>query len=119
MNLMDLAADDDLVTIASYPFLHQADTVKALLEQEGIPVFLADVNTVGMDWFLGNAIGYIKVQVPRTQAERAIALLPQNVRHSPPAGADDSSAGLECLACGVPMSDEDAACPACGWTYDE
>ncbi len=113
---MDVTPDDALVTIANYAFVHQADAVKALLEQEGIPVFLADVNTVDMDWLLGNAIGCIKLQVPRTQAERAVALLPHNLRRDHAEGDDGESLDA-CLACGEPMSDDVACCPACGWTY--
>jgi len=33
------------------------------LEGNGITVFLADAETVNMDWLLGNAIGNIKLQV--------------------------------------------------------
>ena len=61
----------DLVTVASYPSRTMAEAVRLRMENEGFSPFLADTETVDMDWFLGNAIGWIKLQVPSTEAERA------------------------------------------------
>jgi hypothetical protein len=66
---------EKLVTVARFTFPHQAHAAKVSLEAEGIPVFLADELTVTMDWFLSNAVGGIKVQVPEEAAERAQEIL--------------------------------------------
>jgi len=63
------------VTIASYPSRTIAEAVRLRLENEGFSPFLADAETIDMDWFLDNAIGGIKVQVPKAEADRASATL--------------------------------------------
>jgi hypothetical protein len=65
----------DLVTVARFTYPHQAHAAKVRLEAEGIRVFLADEFTVTMDWFLSNAVGGIKVNVPGEDAERAQEIL--------------------------------------------
>ena len=66
---------DELVTVATFEVLPPAELTCARLKAAGIPAFLADAETVYMDWALGNALGYIKLQVPRAQAEKALTLL--------------------------------------------
>ena len=61
----------DLVTVGSYSSRTIAEAVRLRMESEGFSPFLADAQTVDMDWFLGNALGWIKVQVPSTEAGRA------------------------------------------------
>jgi len=50
---------DELLTVANFEFLPQAELACARLKAEGIQAFLIDAETVYMDWFLGNALGYI------------------------------------------------------------
>ena len=64
-----------LVTIASYPSRTMAEAVRLRLENEGFSPFLADTETIDMDWLLDNAIGGIKVQVPKPEADRAYTTL--------------------------------------------
>jgi Putative prokaryotic signal transducing protein len=45
------------------------------LQNAGIESFVADDNIVSMDFLLGNAIGWIKVQVRDEDADRALELL--------------------------------------------
>ncbi len=66
---------DKLVTIASFRFLAEAEAARMHLEGAGVPAFLSDKEVVNIDWLLGNAIGYIKLQVPESQAEAAQAIL--------------------------------------------
>lgn len=112
---------DELITLATYRSAPKADLAKALLAESGIQAFVADATAVTADWFLGNAIGYVKLEVPASQAEAALALLnehPQLLdRGRPPAVADDGV--VKCLACGTVMPDDTDRCPACGWSYDE
>ncbi len=63
------------VTIAQYPFRTAAEAARLRLLSEGIPAFLSDAETVDMNWLLGNALGWIKLQVPSADAERAAAIL--------------------------------------------
>ena len=54
---------DMLVTIATFTTLVEASMAKNRLEAEGIRIFLADAETVGMVWHLTSAFGGIKLQV--------------------------------------------------------
>jgi Putative prokaryotic signal transducing protein len=66
---------DELVTVATFEFLPLAEAARAQLIAEGIPAFLSDAETVYMAWWLGNALGYIKLLVPEAQAQRARGIL--------------------------------------------
>jgi hypothetical protein len=46
---------DDLVTVATYPFSGSAEVVRMRLEDE----------TVSINWLFGNAVGWVKPQVPQ------------------------------------------------------
>lgn len=108
---------DDLVTIATFPLLLDAQVSKLHLEGAGFNVYLADAETVTMDWFLGNAIGYIKLQVSQSQAEAASALLEKaRVKH-PPADEPAVDGPDTCLQCGAVIPDEAERCADCGWSY--
>jgi hypothetical protein len=108
----------DLVTIATFRSPPEAEAAKLHLEAAGLTPFLADVETVNMDWLLGNAIGDIKLQVPNTQAETAAALLKhmrsERQRRRQQTGSADANM---CLACGAVLPEEESQCGACGWSY--
>jgi hypothetical protein len=106
----------DLVTVASFQFLPEAEATKLRLEAEGLTVYLADAETVNMDWFLGNAIGNIKVQTSSAQAEAAVAVLEQMRRERQQRKEQPDEANV-CLACGAALPDDAAQCAACGWSY--
>ena len=112
--------DEELVTVAGYRFATEAELAKMHLEEAGIPAFLADAETVNMDWLLGNAIGDIKVQVARSQAEAATEVLA--ARQNPPSEAEEDdepeNAPAGCLSCGKEIPEGESKCPACGWTYE-
>jgi len=63
------------VVVAHYPFRTAAEAARLRLEAEGIPAFLSDAEAVDMNWFLANALGWIKVLVPAAEAERAATIL--------------------------------------------
>jgi hypothetical protein len=67
--------EDEPVTIAHYPFRTAAEAARLGLDAEGIPAFLADVETIDMDWLLGNALNWFKLQVPAVDAGRAAEIL--------------------------------------------
>jgi hypothetical protein len=110
---------DELITVGNFQFVPEAEAARMHLEAEGILAFIADAETVNMDWFLGNAIGYIKLQVPAAQAAAARAAL-ESMRtlHSQRAAASREGAEAPvCLACGAAFPVTQARCPACGWSY--
>jgi hypothetical protein len=53
----------------------QALLFKSVLDSAGIESFLADENTIRMDWLWSNAIGGIKLCVREADAEEASRLL--------------------------------------------
>src|SRR5262245_2038280 len=65
----------DLVTVATFRFVHEAELAKLHLTEEGIQSFIMDAETVTMDWLLGNAIGNIKLRVSSHDYPRADAFL--------------------------------------------
>lgn len=109
---------DELITIATYGTLPEADAARLYLEAEGITTFLADAETVAMGWLLANAIGNIKLQVSPLQKDAAVALLEQmrvrkKERDENP--GDDSKSS--CLACGADLPKKADRCTECGWTW--
>ena len=112
--------DDDLVTLTSYRFAPKAELAKSCLEAEGIRACIDNLAVVTNDWFLGNAVGYIKLSVRRSQAEQAAAILrehPELLDGRQPKPTDEEKES--CLACGEPMSDDADVCTKCGWSYDD
>jgi hypothetical protein len=63
------------VVVAHYPFRTGAEAARLRLEAEGIPAFLSDAEVIDMNWFLADAIGWIKLVVPAAEAELAAAIL--------------------------------------------
>jgi Putative prokaryotic signal transducing protein len=76
---------DDVVTIARYRDIGEAMFAKSLLEDAGIECFLADENTVRMNWLYANAIGGMRLQVRASDADDAQAIL-----SSPPADGEEA-----------------------------
>lgn len=114
---------EPLETVATYSFTLQADMARLALEQEGITVFTADSHLVGTNVFLGNALGLIKLQVPRSQAVRATEILrlhPGLVAGSAAASADDTGCGeSRCLSCGADLPEDSVRCEKCGWSWED
>lgn len=65
----------DLITIRSYDNYFSAHIGLTRLESEGVSGFLRDEQTVTIDPILTNAIGGIKLQVRREDAEDALRIL--------------------------------------------
>ena len=113
-----------LVTVATFTTLPEAEAARLRFDSAGIPSIVVDAEIVNMDWLLGNAVGYIKLQVPRDRAAAATALLDQihaERRERIARAAEDPFAPEEaaCLACGTDMPDDAARCPSCGWTWQD
>ncbi len=118
----DDARAEDLVTIATYDVPLRAEVERLLLEDEGIPTFLADDNVVKTNWFLSNAVGGAKLQVAASQAERATKILEAHraSRTGPHEGLTGQFVTFVCEACGEPMTfpaercGHVETCPSCG-----
>lgn len=94
-----------LVTIAQYRDLPEAGLAKSKLEAAGIPCFLDNEYTVGVNWLYSNALGGVKLKVPEEDAEEAKAIIEEIIEPIAP----EESEGL------LP----DSSCPACGATEIE
>jgi membrane protease YdiL (CAAX protease family) len=93
---------ESLVTVATFDFRANAEVAKFLLEQSGIRTFLADDNLVGVDWFLSNAVGGVKLQVAAADVKRAGEIL----QRAQPAKAETEGQ--------LPEEDITFACQECG-----
>lgn len=55
---------DVLVTVARFSKPMDAHILRMRLEADGIPAVIADEHMVRVNWFLSNALGGVRVQVP-------------------------------------------------------
>ena len=78
----DVPEFDELVAVGQYASLGEADLAKGALESAGIGCWLADDNTIRMNWFYANALGGIKVCVHSKDAEAAAEVLEQPIPES-------------------------------------
>jgi hypothetical protein len=92
-----------LTTIATYSFPYEAQIARAKLDSEGIPAFIADEQTINMQWLYSNAMGGVRLQVPEPYIQQALDLL-----------AEDSSEIVE-REQGIDIT----PCSACGSTDTE
>jgi hypothetical protein len=66
---------DDLVTVASFADVPEAELARERLELEGIAAFVIDAQTAGVMPYLTSATGGVRVQVRPTDIERAREIL--------------------------------------------
>ena len=69
--------DDSLVTVGSFIDALQAHLARGRLEAEGLHPVIAHEHHVWADWLISTALGGVKVQVPRAEAEAAREVLEQ------------------------------------------
>jgi hypothetical protein len=65
----------DLVTIATFPDVPEAELAKERLQLEGIDAYVFAENTAGIMPYLNPATGGIRLQVEASDAERAKEIL--------------------------------------------
>ena len=65
--------------IRKFRDLPEALLAKGCLDSAGVEAFLADDNTVRLDWFWSNAVGNIKLLVDKENSEQASSLLEQPI----------------------------------------
>jgi hypothetical protein len=61
--------------VARFPEPVMAHMAKARLEAEGIPAFVRDAHTIGIQWLYSIALGGVRVEVEEHDEERALDLL--------------------------------------------
>ncbi len=66
---------DDLVTVASFPDVAEAELAKERLELEGIRAFVIDAQAAGVMPYLASATGGVRVQVEPKDAATAKEIL--------------------------------------------
>ena len=79
--------DDQLVTVRSCNWLHEAEFVKSVLAAEGIEAEIPDEHTMGVQPLYGAAIGGVRVRVrPEdfARATEALAAVLENPMTDPP-----------------------------------
>jgi hypothetical protein len=68
---------DDLVTVATFNDPVEANLARNRLVAAGLRAFLANEETVDMDWLLANALGGIRLEVGGADVNAALAVLDQ------------------------------------------
>jgi len=86
------------VVAASFSFPHEAQIARASLEAAGIPAVVADEHTINMQWLYSNALGGVKVLVPKECEEEAKLILAGDFSEE----VEEATASLApvCSACG-------------------
>ena len=87
-----------LTTIATYSFPYEAQIARARLDSEGIPAFVADEQTINMQWLYSNAMGGVRLQVPSAYVERAKEILAEDM--SEVVEKEQGYDSVVCSACG-------------------
>ncbi len=64
-----------LTTIATFNTPAEAELTRIFLEEGGITAYLADAETVGMNWMFGVGVGGVKLQVAEADVRRATGIL--------------------------------------------
>lgn len=73
---------EQLVTIKTFTYPHEAYVIRGRLESEGIQTFLKDEMTVQVYNFYSNAIGGVKLQVFPEDVDRALSII-DSVKETP------------------------------------
>ena len=63
------------VTLRSYSTPIEAHLARGHLETEGVPCFLRDEHTIGMNWLYSNLLGGVRLCVPESELDRAREIL--------------------------------------------
>ncbi|MFQ5513247.1 MAG: putative signal transducing protein [Myxococcota bacterium] len=93
---------EPLVPVAVFSRSIEAELARTKLEAAGLHAFIADGHLVRINWLLSGAVGGVKLLVPRSDEERAIAVL-----HESPDGARVALRE-------VFEDDGEELCPRCG-----
>ena len=70
-----MGTEEDLVTVATFPDVSEAELARERLELEGVRAFVMDGQASGVMPYLANAMGGVRVQVEPKDAEKAREIL--------------------------------------------
>ncbi len=109
----------DFVTIETYDDYLTANLDKQKLEEQGIECYLADENTVTVQWILKNALGGIKLRVPGQYADKALRVLREKTDETPvDFKLEEKPDDLICPNCGSNNTRTEKYSKAiAGWTW--
>jgi hypothetical protein len=93
----------DLVTVSTFTSPLDAHLARGRLEAEGIPAVVAHDNHVWADWAYSNALGGVKLQVPRGRLAEAEKILQAHHNGEYASALEDEFGELP-----------EPACPRCG-----
>lgn len=117
--------EEEIVTVATFGTVLEAQLARNRLEAEKIPAFVSDDATVGL-WNLGGAFGVVKLQVAEAHVERAQEILDLHCAElsaEEGSGEHDLSAAIQpawtCSRCGTRVNPAITTCPGCGTPEDD
>lgn len=90
----------DLTVIARFRDLVPAQLALGALRSAGIDASLCDENMLRMDWLMSNAIGGLRLVIPRADAEAATEILQAPTPRTLDAGAGETFEHPVCPNCG-------------------
>ncbi|MDR1516910.1 MAG: DUF2007 domain-containing protein [Dysgonamonadaceae bacterium] len=93
---------DELITVKTFTYPHEAYILQSRLESDGISTFLKDEMTVLVNNFYSNAVGGVKLQVQDKDVETALAI----IESSEKARDDEKTLAIQ--------TSDKTHCPFCG-----
>lgn len=100
---------DELVTIQTFLYSHEATIVRGVLEREGVLCFLKDEFTIQANPFYSNALGGVKLQVHKEEETIARKILDEY------GYGENANEKGETIIISNPLG-EINVCPSCGDT---
>jgi hypothetical protein len=138
----DEPSHPELITLRQFRDIPEALLAKSVLDSEGIECFLADENTIRMDWLWSNLLGGVKLWVKREDAGRASELLDRKSPEGFDVEGDETQQQPRCPKCNsanilfeelskhtayatvilhfpIPIKHLGWKCHACGYQWEE
>lgn len=101
----------DFVSVMVARNAFEADRLRAVLEQEGIPVLVRTFLDTAYDGIYVAQKGWGRVEVPIAEKERAEKIVEEFVRAFP---QEEEAEALRCASCGHELEPEETQCSGCG-----
>ncbi len=89
-----------MIVIARFEYPHEAQIAKMNLEAAGITAFIADENTINMQWLYSNAMGGVRLFVSPEDIEDAQAILKADFSEAVLTQLPPTKNTLKCEQCG-------------------
>lgn len=95
-------------TLRAYSTPIEANLARSLLEAEGIPCFIRDEHTIGINWLYSNVLGGVRLCVSEEDLVRAKEILAASL-------PEEEAAPLRCPECGSERVEDRQA--QRGWSF--